>query len=243
MTLQAWRRSAARVTLHPAWPVPIDLEVAISRGSVILHCVVHAHDASYVIAEGPPLAPLSDVPMTCVMFSQMVPNTDASSAPDGESARIGHVLDRIREAMLHELDEFLLVDGRAASSPHDPLRRTFALAPPARHDEASTWRAAITRVSLHPAFGLQVDLGVEEDPQGSATISCAVRHSDPRLADRSATIRRAASARDDDGRVRQLLATVRMAAQRLLNDCLVIDRGETIDEGQDGGGTSDPGQA
>lgn len=218
-TFQVWRRSAARVTLHPAWPVPIELDVHRSQGDVVLQCIVHAYNASDVLVPDP-LVPWADLPMMDVMFSQRVPAIDALDTPDCEGARLQYVRTRIREAALHELDEFLLVDGRVAAPPHETLLAV-------KYDEISTWSAAIALVSLHPAFRLQVDLGVEEDLQGRATISCAVRHSDPSLA---ATVRYTASARGNVSHVQQLLLLIRHTVQRLLDECLIVDEaciGET----------------
>ncbi len=221
-TFQVWRRSAARVTLHPAWPVTIKLDVRRSHGDVVLQCIVHAYNASDVLVLDP-LVSWADLPMMDVMFSQRVPEIDALDTLDCEVARLRYVRTCIHEAALHELDEFLLVDGRVAAPPHETLRPTFAPMPSVKYgeyDEISTWRAAIARVSLHPAFRLQVDLGVEEDLQGRATISCAVRHSDPGLA---ATVRCTASARENISHVQQLLLLVRHTVQRLLDECLIVD--------------------
>jgi hypothetical protein len=218
-TFQAWRRSAARVTLQPAWPVPIGAERGLP-GIDARRVAMHAYNASDVLALDLPLVPWADLPMINVMFSQTVPDIDALDMPDCEAARLRHVLNRIRETALHELDEFLLVDGRVAALPHETLRPTFVPMLSVKYDEISTWRAAIACVSLHPAFRLQVDLGVEEDLRGRATISCAVRHSDPGLA---ATVRYTASARENANHVQQLLALVRHAVLRLLNECLIVD--------------------
>jgi hypothetical protein len=127
---------------------------------------------------------------------------------------------RLHEAALHELDEFLLVDGRVAASPHALLRPTFVPMLSIELDKISTWCTAITRITLHPAFRLQVDLNVEEDLRGHTTIHCAVRHADPDLA---ATVSNSASARENSCHVQQLLALVRHSVQRLLDECLILD--------------------
>lgn len=217
-TLAAWRRSVARVTLHPAWPIPIELSVTShSRGSAQVQCVVHARDASLVLVDLPlPLAPWANLPTICVLFSREAPDVDASDAPDCEEARMRHVRERVREAVLHEIDEFLLVDGRIAASPHEMTRPVFAPMPVVRYDEISTWLAAIARVSLHPASRLQVELGVDADLWGHATIRCAVRGSDPALAATDAL-----PAQNGD-HVDRLLALVRRTALRLLDECMFM---------------------
>jgi hypothetical protein len=218
-TFQAWQRSAARVTLHPAWPVPITLNV-VSLGSVIveLQCIVHAYNASDVLVDLP-LVPWKDLPMMDVRFSQVSPIIEALDRFDCEVARLQYVRTRIHQAVLHELDEFLLVDGHVAASPHEP-RPAFMPMPSVKYGEISTWHVAIARISLHPAFGLQLDLGVEEDLQGRAMLSCTVRHSDPGLA---VAVRNTASARENACYVQQLLALVQHAVQRLLDECLLVD--------------------
>jgi hypothetical protein len=176
---------------------------------------------------------MSDLPMMDIMFSRRILDIDASGEPVSAATRLRHVLDLIRASMLHELDEFLLVDGHVATSPHGTLRTTLEHVPSMRHAGTSTWEDAIARVSLHRAFGIQVDLGVVEDLQGSATISCTVRNYSPGLAYRSATICRVLTAQANDDRVQRLLTIVRGAAMRLLDDCLIIDKGKAIDGGDD----------
>jgi hypothetical protein len=214
---QAWRQSAARVALHPAWPVPIELSVACRRSSsVVLQCVVHAYDASDVLADLP-LVPWADLPMMHIAFSQIVPDIDDTPACEG--ARIQHIRTRVHETVLHELDEFLLVDGHVAASPHKTTRPTF-VSTLSNPDEISTWRAAIARISLHPAFRLQVGLGVNKYPGECPTISCTVRTLDPNL---EITVRNTADARVNTLHVQQLLALVRHSVQRLLDECLIVD--------------------
>jgi hypothetical protein len=218
-TFQAWRRSAARVALNPAWPVPIELNVVSLGWTIVLQCIVHAYNASDVL-EPEPLVPWADLPMTDFGFSQTVPDIYAPDASDCDAARLRHVLERVREAAMHEFDEFLLVDGRVAAPPHETLRPAVVPMLSVKNAEISTWCSAIARISLHPAFRMQVDLVLEENPQGCTTISCAVRHSDPGLA---ATVRCTASARDNAGHMQQLLVLVRHTARRLLDGCLIVD--------------------
>jgi hypothetical protein len=217
---QAWRRSIARVTLHPAWPVPLELSVVCLRSlSIELQCIVHAYNASDVLVDLP-LVPWADLPIMHIMFSQIVPNIVPLDTPVYEVARLRHVCARIHETMLHELDEFLLVDGRVAAPPHEAQRPALVSMPSVEHDEISTWRAAIARVSLHPASRLQVDLGVDENLRGPPTINCTVRPLDPNL---TGTVRNTVDARVNTLHAQQLLALVRRSVQLLLDECLIVD--------------------
>jgi hypothetical protein len=219
-TFQAWRRSAARVTLHPAWPVPLELIVVCQRSlSIELQCIVHAYNASDVLVDLP-LVPWADLPMMHIMFSQSVPNIVPLDTPVYEVARLRHVRARIHETMLHELDEFLLVDGRVAASPHERPQPPPAPILSAKFDEISAWRAAIARVSLHPASRLQVDLGVDENLRGPPTLNCTARPLDPNL---TGTVRNTVDAGVNTLHAHQLLTLVRHSVQLLLDECLIVD--------------------
>ena len=219
-TFQAWRQSAARVSLHPAWPVPIELNVlSLGWGPIELQCIVQAYNALDVFVEQP-LMPWTDLPTINVMLSQTVPDIPALETLTHEVARLRYIRARLHETALHELNEFLLVDGRVAVPPHEVKQAAFEPMPLVRHDEISTWRSAITRVSLHPAFRMQIELGADVDQQGLATISCDARHSDPNLA---ATVRYTATSREHNNHVQQLLALVRHTTRCLLDECLIVD--------------------
>jgi hypothetical protein len=151
----------------------------------------------------------------------MVPDIATTDLLDGpEAARLRYVLARLRETVLHEFDEFWLVDGQAVTSPHEMSRLAFLPMPSVKRDEISTWRAAIARVSLHPASRMHVDLGAEEDLQGRVTISCIVRPSDSKL---PIAFCHAVFARDATGHMQQLWGIARHAVQGLLDECLIVD--------------------
>ncbi len=210
--LQVWRRSAARVTLHSAWPVSIELDVTPLRGmGVALRCIVNTYNASDVL-EHDPLVSWEDLPMTNIMFEQLAPDMYSLDTPECEFFRLQYIRTRLLETALHELDEFLLVDGHVAASPHDVRRLAY--------DEVSTWQASAARVSLHPAFRLHVILAVQEDVRGGPLLGCAVRHSNPDLA---VTVSYKASAYENANHVQQLLRIVRYTVTRLLDECLCID--------------------
>jgi hypothetical protein len=221
---QAWKRSAARVTLHPAWPIPIELNVVrMGLMHVMLQCIVHAYNASDVLVDLP-LVPWTNLPMIDILFSQTVPDIDTLDTPVCEVARLRHVRERLHKAALHELDEFLLVDGCVAASPHEISQPaslpTPPVKPPVKSDEISTWRAAIARISLHPASRLQIDLDADENLWRCPTISCTVRSLGSNLTE---TVRNTADARVNTLHVQQLLALVRHSVQRLLDECLIVD--------------------
>lgn len=217
----AWKRTVERVTLHTAWPVPIELNVAYLRSRlVVLECFVHVYNASDVLVTDP-LVPWADLPRLDILFSQVVPDIATTYSPEcSEAARLRYVLDRLRETVLHEFDEFWLVDGQAVTSPHEMSRLAFLSMPSVKHDEISTWRAAITRVSLHPASRMHVDLGVEEDLQGRVTISCIARPSDSKL---TMAVCHVMLARADTGHMQQLWVLARHTVQGLLDKCLIVD--------------------
>jgi hypothetical protein len=205
---------------YEAWPVPIELSVVGLRSlSVELQCIVHAYNASAVLVDLP-LVPWADLPMMHIVFSQIVPNIVPLDTPVYEVARLQHVRARIHETTLHELDEFLLVDGRVAASPHEARLPALMSMPSVEHDAISTWRTAITRVSLHPASRLQVDLGVDENLRGPPTINCTVRALDPNL---MGTVRNTVDAGVNTLHTQQLLTLVRHSVQLLLDECLIVD--------------------
>jgi hypothetical protein len=158
--------------------------------------------------------------MMHIAFSQIVPDIEALDTPACEGARMQYIRTRVHETVLHELDEFLLVDGHVGASPHETTRSAFVSTLSNNPDEISTWHAAIARISLHPAFRLQVGLGVDENPGECPTISCTVRTLDPNLA---ITVHNTADARVNTLHVQQLLTLVRHSVQRLLDECLIVD--------------------
>lgn len=215
--IEIWQQTIARVALHPSWPLRINVFVASLGDSLSLQCVVHTYDAQD--RENP----LADLDMLDICFSWFVPENDLLwHAHD----RLRFVLNCLRQTALHELDEFLLVDGSVGQSPHSTVQRCFPSKCTAECDGIEAWQAAVGRVSLHPAWQLLLDLRVASvDLKGAPIITCVLRQ--PKSSkDATSTVLTALSrtmAVKCDDRVQQLLALVKCTVQCLLDCCLLVD--------------------
>lgn len=98
-----WMAIAERVTLRPAWQLPMRWSIEVDRMGVMVHVEIDVPD---------------------IVTNEMQTVHQYHHVPYGEVDRLAHVkavdliARLIRRMVLHELDECLLVDGEQLSDPH-----------------------------------------------------------------------------------------------------------------------------
>jgi hypothetical protein len=110
-TALAWQRTLSRVTLHPAFPLKIQLDVKPkSPDEMDLTCTILTTDARIPpeICKEPPY----DQPTTGVRHRVSVPTSTSSYE------LVSRVVNLVRHGLLHEVDECILIDGSPAKDPH-----------------------------------------------------------------------------------------------------------------------------
>jgi len=98
-----WRDTIARISFRPTWRLPITLVVYPDTGAdkITLGVILHTFDVRV-----DPSTPI-DVQFTRPLAADLDPD-----------ARVRAVRDLVHEAVSHELDECLLLDGFSMHDPH-----------------------------------------------------------------------------------------------------------------------------
>ena len=112
-SLISWRRSLARVSMHPAFPVQLMLDVkAVNLGEVVLECTVITMDTRLP-------------PEVCRKNNQpiWVKHSVEAPADASENEQLQRITTLIHQVVLHEFNECLLVDGRPINDPHGESNR------------------------------------------------------------------------------------------------------------------------
>lgn len=124
--LKAWRDTARRVSVLPTWPIPIvDVDVhPLSHGMLELSCIIETIDVDNSPADPSEDKPWTEYPRTNVKHATPV------NATATEDVRLFQILQLIRHAIEHEIDEILLVDGKPARNPHPGLPQITRICKP-----------------------------------------------------------------------------------------------------------------
>lgn len=203
----AWRSIVDRVTLHPAWPLTTHLDLVTSGIATTLTCIISTLDARAALS---PDACLSQ-DFIDVRYAHPVPVIGTYPEP------LREVVEFLRVAAHHELNEFLLVHGKAAAPPHEGC--STASIPVLNGSEA--WQTACEAVSLHAAWKLDLILSANEDARHNVRMTCTLLNDGGTNA-RWWTFSRIART-PDAHHVQQLLSLVRHAIGAVLEDCIIVD--------------------